>query len=143
MHPHPTRRDVTMHMNAMMPIHIINSYGSYTIIFHIIQPLMLTHQFNMHQHIIFHTIHAIQFKQIHTDIFGPTSKLGLFLTVPHQSMGCPWTAPLIMHRFYFLEPKSVALLGLTTPKTIVLDFKQAKPIFCMIRGLLFTSFCKS
>ena len=94
-HPHPTRRDVTLHMNAMMPIHISNSYGSHIIIFHIIQSLMLTHQFSMHQHVIFHTIHAIQFKQIHMDIFDPTSTSGLFLTVPHQSVGCPWTAPFI------------------------------------------------
>ena len=93
-HPHPTQRDVTVHMNAMMPIHIINSYGSYTIIFHIIQPLMLTHQFSMHQHVIFHTIHAIQFKQIHMDTFGPTRKSRLFSIVPHQSMGCPWTVPI-------------------------------------------------
>ena len=33
-HSHPTRRDVPVHMNAMMPIHIFHSY---TIIFHIIQ----------------------------------------------------------------------------------------------------------
>ena len=33
-HPHPTRRDVPVHMNAMMLIHIFHSY---TIIFHIIQ----------------------------------------------------------------------------------------------------------
>ena len=82
-----------VHMNVMMSIHIINSYGSKIIIFHIIQPLMLTHQFSMYQHIIFHTIHAIQFKKIQMDIFGPTSKSRLFLTVPHQSVGCPWTAP--------------------------------------------------
>ena len=33
-HSHPTRRDVLVHMNAMMPIHMFHSY---TIIFHIIQ----------------------------------------------------------------------------------------------------------
>ena len=93
-HPHPTRHDVVVHMNAMMPIHIINSYGSHTIIFHIIQPLMFTHQFSMHQHVIFHTIHAIQFKPFHMDIFGPTSTSGLFLTVPHRSVGCLRIAPL-------------------------------------------------
>ena len=36
-YPHLTRRDVTVHMNVMMPIHISNSNGSYTIIFHVIQ----------------------------------------------------------------------------------------------------------
>ena len=45
---------------------------------------MLIHQFSMHQHIIFHTIHAIQFKKIHMDIFCPTRKSGL-LKPPHQS----------------------------------------------------------
>ena len=39
----------------------------------------------MHQHIIFHTIHAIKFKKIHMDIFGPTHKPRLFLTVPKNS----------------------------------------------------------
>ena len=34
MHSHPTRRDVHVHMNMIMPIHIFHSY---TIIFHIIQ----------------------------------------------------------------------------------------------------------
>ena len=43
-HPHPNRRDVAVHMNAMMSIHISNSNGSYAIIFHIIQTFMLTHQ---------------------------------------------------------------------------------------------------
>ena len=47
----------------------------------------------MHQHITFHTIHAIQFKPIHMDIFGPTSTSGLFLIVPHPSMGCPLEHP--------------------------------------------------
>ena len=48
MHPHPTLRDATVHMNVMMSIHISNSDGLYTIIFHIIQTIMLTHQFSMH-----------------------------------------------------------------------------------------------
>ena len=30
-HPHPTRRDVTVHMNAMLPIHIINLTQLYSI----------------------------------------------------------------------------------------------------------------
>ena len=67
---------------------LINNFisnGSHTIIFHIIQPLMLKHQFRMHQHIIFLTIHVIQFKQIHMDVFCPTRKSGLFLIVPKNS----------------------------------------------------------
>ena len=48
----------------------------------------------MHQHIIFHThFKPFRFKQIHMDNFSPTSKSGLFLTVPNQSVGCPRTTP--------------------------------------------------
>ena len=70
----------------------------------------------MHQHIIFHTIHAIQFKQIHMDIFGPTRKPVLFLTVPKNSA---WDSPLINLGSTSLESKSAAISGLTTPKTTI------------------------
>ena len=49
---------------------------------------------SMYQHIIFHThFKPFRFKQIHMDNFGPTSKSGLFLTVPNQYVGCPRTTP--------------------------------------------------
>ena len=67
-HSHPTRRNVIVHMNAMMPIHISNSNGSYTIIFHIIQTIMLRHQLacvniSFPIHISSHSIQAITYKQ--------------------------------------------------------------------------------
>ena len=62
-HPHPTQRDITVHMNAMMLIHISNSNGSYTIIFHIIQTVTLTLQLaciniSFSMHISSHSIQA-------------------------------------------------------------------------------------
>ena len=75
-HPHPTRRDVTVHMNAMMSIHISNSNGSHTIIFHIIQTFMLTHQLAYINilfliHISSHSIQSITCKQNTWTTFSP------------------------------------------------------------------------
>ena len=121
-HPYPTRREVTVHMNAMMSIHISNSNGSHAIIFHIIQTFMLTHQLacintSFSIHISSHSIKTIivlssthhscfscqatTFEQFHMDHFNPTSNPVYFLTVPNLSVGCPWTAPFIKHRFHF------------------------------------------
>ena len=52
MHPHPTRRDVIVHMNAIMPFHVYNIHDSWTIIFfyniiHIIKQFILIHQLSM------------------------------------------------------------------------------------------------
>ena len=85
-HSHPTRRDVTVHMNAMMPIHISNSNGSYTIIFHIIQTIMLRHQlacFNISFpiHISSHSIQVITCKENTWKNFQFNHQSGL-LTVP-------------------------------------------------------------
>ena len=51
-HSHPTQRDVTLHMNAIMPFHVYNIYDSWKIIFfyniiHIIKQSMLIHQLSM------------------------------------------------------------------------------------------------
>ena len=95
-HPHPTQRDVTVHMNAMMPIHIFNSNDSYTIIFHIILTIMLTHQFSMHQQSHSpHINHAIHIKQYNTRNF--TWKISVqnqFRTILNS--------PLIKHSVSFL-----------------------------------------
>ena len=97
MHPHPTRRDVTVHMNAMMPIHISNSNGSYTIIFHIIQTIMLTHQltcinisFSIHI-----SSHPMQAK--HMDEFQSNHQSKLF-----NSTWVVHGQPLIKRRFHLL-----------------------------------------
>ena len=97
MHPHLTRRDVTVHMNSMMPIHISNSNGSYTIIFHIIQTIMLTHlltysNISFSIHISSHSIQAITCKQNTWTNFSPTINPD-FLTIPEQYVGCLWTTP--------------------------------------------------
>ena len=96
-HPYPTRLDVTVHMNAMMPIHIFNFNGSYTIMFHIIQTIILTHQLaciniSFCIHISSHSIQTITCKQNTWTNFNPIINLD-FLTVPEQYMSCPWTAP--------------------------------------------------
>ena len=62
--PAPDSMRCYMPMNAIMPIHIFNSHGSYAIIFHIIQTIKLTHQFRMHQQSYSpHIKHAIHIKQ--------------------------------------------------------------------------------
>ena len=144
-HPHPTRRDVTVHMNAMMPIHISNSNGSHAIIFHIIQTFMLTHQlacinisfsnthfkpFNSNNYrFILHTSFVLLVSNNHIQgishgPFWSNMQFGLFLTVPNRAVGCQWAAPSSSIGSTFVEPKSMALRGLTTPKTIFMDFKQ-------------------
>ena len=55
----------------------------------------------MHQHIIFHTIHAIQFMQIHMDIFGLTRKSRLFFTVPKNSVWAVHGQTSHQPRFHF------------------------------------------
>ena len=62
---------------------------------------MLTHQFSMHQHLIFHTIQVIHFKQIDMDIFGPTRNLGLFLKFPKNSVWAVHGQPPHQPRFHF------------------------------------------
>ena len=59
------RLDAMLHAyECNMPIHIFNSHGSYAIIFHIIQTIMLTHQFSMHQQSHSpHIKHAIHIKK--------------------------------------------------------------------------------
>ena len=86
-------------------IHISNSNGSYTIILHIIQTIMLTHQLaciniSFFIHISSHSIQAITYKQNTWMNFSPIINSD-FLTVPEQYVGCPWTTPLIKHRFHF------------------------------------------
>ena len=97
---------------------LINNFfsnGSHTIIFHIIQPLMLTHQFSMHQHIIFHIAHAIQFKQIRMDIFCPTCKSGLFLIVPKNSAWAARNCPKILA--FGPTPEDRKLMSISAPNT--------------------------
>ena len=52
MHPHPTRRNVTVNMNAIMPFHVYNIHDSWTTIFfyniiHIPKQSVLIHQLSM------------------------------------------------------------------------------------------------
>ena len=122
MHPHPTRHDVTVHMNAMMPIHISNSNGSYTIIFHIIQTIMLTHQLtciniSFSIHISSHPMQAITCKQNTWTNFSPTINPN-FLTV----RGLSKDSPSSNVDSTYLEPECMAISGLTTPKTIFMSF---------------------
>ena len=142
-HPHPTRRDVTVHMIAMMPIHISNFNGSHTIIFHIIQTIMLTHQLaciNIASptYISSHSIKEITIlssthhscfscqattcKQFHMDHFDPTSNLNCFFYNPKTVRGLSMNSPLIKHRLHFLEMKSLSISGLSTLKTIFMAF---------------------
>ena len=85
--------DVTVQMNAIMSIHISNSNGSYTIIFHIIQNNHVNTSISINMsfsiHISSHSIQAITvlstthlscsscqattYKQFHMDNFGPKS----------------------------------------------------------------------
>ena len=53
MHPHPTRHDVTVHMNAIMAFHVYGIHELQTIIFfyniiHFLKQSMLIHQLSMH-----------------------------------------------------------------------------------------------
>ena len=64
---------------------------------------MLTHQFSMHQHLIFHTIQTIHFKQIDRDNFGPTRNLGLFLIVPKNSVWVVHGQPPHQPQFHFFK----------------------------------------
>ena len=113
-HPHSTRHDVTVHMNEMMLIHISNSNGSYTIIFHIIQTIMLTHQLaciniSFSTHISSHSIQANsheQFqsnKQIKTIFNNPKPIRGLSKDGPSSSIGStswnrnPWPFSTSQH----------------------------------------------
>ena len=59
MHPYPTRCDVPVHMNAIMPFHVYNIHNSWTIIFsyniiYTIKKFMLIHKLSIKPH-DFHT----------------------------------------------------------------------------------------
>ena len=95
LHPHPTQRDVTVHMNAMMPIHISNSNGSHTIIFRIIQTIMLTHQLAC----INISFQAIQLKQNTWTNFQSNHQFGLFNSL-RTVCGLSMDSPLIKPRFH-------------------------------------------
>ena len=131
-------------MNAMMPIHKSNSNGSCTIIFHIIQTFILTHQlecinisysnthfnpFNLNNNnFILHTSFMLlmsnnRIQAISHGPFWSNKQSRLFLTVPNRAVGCQWAAPLIKHRFHFRGTEIPSLPGLTTPKPIFMAFK--------------------
>ena len=109
------------------------SNGSHTIIFHIIQISMLTHQlacinisfsnthfkpFNSTITVLFFIHHscsscqATTYKQSHMDHFGPTTIRTIFNS-PNRAVGCPWAAlsPSIGSTLWNRE--SMAISGLT------------------------------
>ena len=111
-------------MNAMMPIHISNSNGSYTIIFHIIQTIMLTHQLacmniSFSIHISSHSIQENSHGQ-----FQSNKQIRTIFNSPKPVCGLSKDGPLIKYRFHFLERESMAISGLTTPKTIFHGFLE-------------------
>ena len=117
-----------------MPIHISNSNGSCTIIFHIIQTFMLTHQLacinisysNTHfkpfnssnnsfvLHTSFMLLMSNNCKQaISHGPFWSNKQSELFLTVPNRAVGCQWATPSSSIGSTFVGPKPMALPDLT------------------------------
>ena len=113
------------------------SNGSHTIIFHIIHTSMLTHQlacinisfsnthfkpFNLTITILLsfthHSCSSCQettHKQFHMDHFGPTTIRTIFNS-PKPNSELTVGSHLTKCWFHFLEPKSMAISGPTTPK---------------------------
>ena len=108
------------------------SNGSHTIIFRIIQTSMLTHQLtcinisfsNIHfkpfnstiKILLSFTHHSCSSCQVKTHKkFGPTT-IWIVFNNPKPNSGLSVGSPLTKHRFHFMEPKSMAISGPTTPK---------------------------
>ena len=120
------------------------SNGSHTIIFHIIQTFMLTHQLacinisfsNTHfkpfnstitvlsfSHHSCSSCQATTYKQFHMAHFGPTSIRTVFNSLKPSS-GLSVGSPLTKHRFHFVEPR---IHGHFRPHT------QPKPLSCLFK----------
>ena len=123
-HPLPTQRDVTVHMNAMLPIHIFNSNDSYTIIFHIIQTIMLIHQLtciniSFSIHISSHSIQTNSHGQ-----FWSNKQIMTIFNSPKPVHGLSKDDPLIQHRSHFLEPEPWPFPASQHPKPFSWIFRQ-------------------
>ena len=120
------------------------SNGSHTIIFHIIQIFMLTHQlacinisfsnthfkpFNSTITVLSFTHHscsscqATTYKQFHMDHFGLTT-IRIAFNSPKPSSGLSVGSPLTKHWFHFVEPR---IHGHFWPHT------HSKPLSCLFK----------
>ena len=92
-----------------------------TIIFHIIEQFMLTHQAYAltypFLHKSSHSFQPISYTP-HMDVFWPIhTKSRLLLTVPKQNSGLFVGSPLTKRRFLLVEPNSMPISGLLLTKT--------------------------
>ena len=91
----------------------------HTIIFHIIEQIILTHQAYALTYPFLHkSSHSCQLSYTpHMDVFGPIhTNPGLLLTVPKQNSGLSVGSPIIKCRFLLVEPNSMPISGLLLTK---------------------------